>query len=353
MKKALSILLAAMLALGLTALMATTASAEAAVNIKAIVGVTAPVTGAAPVTAITETAQYTGTVAWSPDAATFLSSTSYTATIVLTAKAGYTLTGVEENFFVVAGAATVAYTAGSDTITAVFPATAATISAADIGGVTAPASGAKPAAAITASAQYTGTVTWSPTVSGSFAANTGYTAAIKLTAKPGYTLVGVPADFFTIAGATAVTYAAGSDTITAVFSATGPAVTVDIKAIPGVIPPTRGLPPVTAIIATDQFTGTVTWSPAVSGAFAASTNYTATIALVAKPGFTVSGVAKDFFTVTGATAVSNDANSGMVTAEFPPTNGVPGIFGSHPKWYGAWWHYVLYFIAFGWIWMQF
>ena len=30
-----------------------------------------------------------------------------------------------------------------------------------------------------------------------------------------------------------------------------------------------------------------------------------------------------------------------------------GIFGTNPKWYGAWWHYLLFFLLFGFIWMWF
>ena len=30
-----------------------------------------------------------------------------------------------------------------------------------------------------------------------------------------------------------------------------------------------------------------------------------------------------------------------------------GIFGTNVKWFGAWWHYVLFFLGFGWIWMWF
>ena len=32
---------------------------------------------------------------------------------------------------------------------------------------------------------------------------------------------------------------------------------------------------------------------------------------------------------------------------------VKGIFGTNSKWYGAWWHYVLFFVAFGFLWMWF
>jgi hypothetical protein len=93
------------------------------INTAAIVGVTAPVTRAIPVTTITETDQYTGTVAWNGSPTTFAGGTIYTATITLTPKTGYTLTGVIANFFTVAGA-TATNDANSGAVTAVFPATA-------------------------------------------------------------------------------------------------------------------------------------------------------------------------------------------------------------------------------------
>jgi uncharacterized repeat protein (TIGR02543 family) len=100
----------------------------AVIDIAAIPGVTAPVTGATPVTTpvttITATAQYTGTVTWSPNDSTFAGTTVYTATIILTAKAGFTLMGVTANFFTVADATTDTNPADSGIVTAVFPATA-------------------------------------------------------------------------------------------------------------------------------------------------------------------------------------------------------------------------------------
>jgi hypothetical protein len=97
---------------------------KATVSVKAIAGVTAPAGGATPKSAITGTAQYTGTVTWSPTVSgTFAYGTAYTATITLTPTANYTLEGVEEDYFTVAGAdATNAEDSG--VITAVFPATA-------------------------------------------------------------------------------------------------------------------------------------------------------------------------------------------------------------------------------------
>ena len=95
-------------------------------------------------------------------------------------------------------------------------------------------------------------------------------------------------------------------------------VTVTEPAIGGVTVPVVGETPVTAITEGKQFTGTVTWSPEVS-TFAASTVYTATITLTPKVGYKLDGVAASFFTVAGATSVSNEANSGVVTAVFPAT----------------------------------
>ena len=97
-------------------------------------------------------------------------------------------------------------------------------------------------------------------------------------------------------------------------------VTVTEPAIVGVTAPVVGETPVTAITEGKQFTGTVTWSPdLVDGKFGPQTVYTATITLTPKAGYKLDGVAANFFTVAGATSVSNEANSGVVTAVFPAT----------------------------------
>ncbi|MDO9140563.1 MAG: hypothetical protein Q7U38_09585, partial [Methylobacter sp.] len=93
------------------------------ITLGAIGGVTAPVSGATPVTTVTETAQYTGTVSWSPAHNPFAASTVYTATITLTPKAGFTFDGVTADFFTVAGA-TSTNAENSGVVTAEFPATA-------------------------------------------------------------------------------------------------------------------------------------------------------------------------------------------------------------------------------------
>jgi len=292
------------------------APAATPINIKAILGVTAPVTGETPVTAITPTAQYTGTVAWSPDDDPFLGSVVYTATITLTAKAGFTLTGVGANSFIVTGATTDTNDVDSGIVTAVFPATeAAVITEKAILGVTAPVTGETPVTAITPTDQYTGTVAWSP-VHATFAGTTVYTATITLSPETGYTLAGVGTDFFTVDGIAATNDTGSGEVTSAAFPATAAVITE--KAITGVTAPVTGETPVTAITPTDQYTGTVAWSP-VHATFAGTTVYTATITLSPETGYTLAGVGTDFFTVDGI-AATNDTGSGEVTsAAFPAT----------------------------------
>ncbi|GHS88084.1 hypothetical protein FACS189487_05550 [Campylobacterota bacterium] len=92
--------------------------------------VTAPVTGQSPDTVITTATQYDGIVAWKVTggaalSGNFAAATSYTATVTLTAKAGFTFTGVVANSFshsdaIVGG---VANPADSNIVTIAFPAT--------------------------------------------------------------------------------------------------------------------------------------------------------------------------------------------------------------------------------------
>jgi hypothetical protein len=298
----------------------TTTLPPASIDIAAISGVTAPATGETPVTIIIETAQYTGTVSWSGSPATFAGTTVYTATITMTAKSGYTLTGVAVDFFTVAGSTSDTNSINSGVVTAAFPITGATpptiIDIAVIAGVTAPVTGASPMTTISASAQFTGTVAWSGSPV-TFAGDTTYSATITLTAKSGYTLSGVAADFFTVAGSTSDTNPINSGVITAAFPVTATAV-IDIAAISGVTAPIKGASPVTTIAANAQYTGTVSWSGSPV-TFTFATAYTATITLTPQSGYTLTGVAADFFTVAGSTSDSNSINSGVVTAIFPAT----------------------------------
>lgn len=138
--------------------------------------------------------------------------------------------------------------------------------------------------------------------------NTQVVAPNKNTNTAGYTII-------TISAVTAPS----RDLTVAIFGLVeAERVTVTESAIGGVTAPVVGEKPVTAITEGKQFTGTVTWSPEVS-TFAASTVYTATITLTPKVGYKLDGVAANFFTVAGAASVSNEANSGVVTAVFPAT----------------------------------
>ncbi len=194
-------------------------------------------------------------------------------------------------------------------------------------GVTAPVAGATPVTTITADPQFTGTVTWSPTVSTTFPGTTIETATITLTPATGYTLSGVAANFFTVAGANPVTNAANSGVITAVFPATGtaPNIVATTHAISGLTVPVTGNQRDTTITSNAQFTGvSVSWSPTMNSnsTYAASTVYTATIKLTAVNPYIFTGLASNFFTVSGAnpvTTVVDSATAATVTAVFPAT----------------------------------
>jgi hypothetical protein len=95
---------------------------DKAITLLAIPGVVAPVRGAAPVTTAISTAQYTGTISWTPADNPFMASTYYTANIVLAAKSGWTFTGVAADSFTVAGAAAT-NAANSSAVAAEFPVT--------------------------------------------------------------------------------------------------------------------------------------------------------------------------------------------------------------------------------------
>jgi hypothetical protein len=104
---------------------------------------------------------------------------------------------------------------------------------------------------------------------------------------------------------------------------------ISVRPIGGITAPGTFNTPVSTVTATTSYTGTVSWSPTpVNSKFVESTTYTATITLTAKVGFTLTGVTSNFFTVTGATTVTNNADSGVVTAVYPATlaayNGTSG-----------------------------
>ena len=91
------------------------------IDTAAIAGLSVPLPGNVPDTSVSAGLGYTASVTWSPNPAAFVSNTSYTASITLTATTGYTLTGVTANFFTVAGSTSDTNPVNSGVITAVFP----------------------------------------------------------------------------------------------------------------------------------------------------------------------------------------------------------------------------------------
>jgi len=109
---------------------------------------------------------------------------------------------------------------------------------------------------------------------------------------------------------------AQSATITTTVTAVS-AVGINIANIP-LTAPVRGATPVTSLTSNGQYSTAITWSgsPII---FAGSTSYTANLTLTPVNGYTLTGVSANFFTVPGATSVTHNANSGVITAVFPAT----------------------------------
>jgi hypothetical protein len=251
--------------------------------------------------------------------------------VTLAVKTGYTFTGVEANSFTHSGATEIRNVANSGMVTITFPATANTVvSLFNLDGlVTAPVRNILPDTTWINEAQYTGNIQWQ-TENGEyhysyFADATVYKAVVTLTAKEGWTFDGVAEDNFTYTGAT-VTNAANSGTVTITFPATVAAVSA-FSLDSHVTAPVNRAAPLTTPVNTDQYTGSVSWQTedgtAFTGNFEPFTVYKAVVVLTAKASYTFDGVAENRFTYTGATEISNAANSGAVAITFPATKGDP------------------------------
>ena len=203
------------------------------------------------------------------------------------------------------------------------------INIAEIPGVTIPVTGDVRPTSITSTAQYTGTIAWNPSAGTTFASGTTYTATITLIADSGYTLTGVPANFFIVSGANSVTNSADSGEVTAVFPAT--ATTIHTGTIGGVILPVTGAERPTSVTPSATYIGTVTWSPSDGTTFMFGIAYTATITLTATLNFTTTGVGANAYMLLGSSdtegcLITNNevtepgATTVTITAVFPPTN---------------------------------
>ena len=291
-----------------------------------LTGLTAPVALQTPVTSVTATPAFTSAVTWEPEVPageTFKYATIYTASITLTAAAGYTFDGVAANSFAADGGGAATHPIGTGTtlvVTVTFQATQPEpVSIFGLEGITPPVTFETPVSAIPDTDQYTGTVSWSPAPTGpggTFLYETAYTANISLTAKPGYTFAGVAANAFSADGATSVNNTAGSGTTLSVSAAFPQTKLIDIDnfAIDGVAAFAYGMP-VSSVTETEQYTGTVSWAPS-PGMFEFGEVYIATITLTAKPGYTLANAGANSFYVKGATAATHSAGAGVVSATF-------------------------------------
>jgi hypothetical protein len=110
----------------------------------------------------------------------------------------------------------------TDQISGAKDSTRATLSNYNIRGVAKPIKGETPVVSVFETAEHSGTVSWSGSlVDGKFAPSTVYVATITISAKSPYSLVGTPANKFTVEHATVVTNPINSGIVTAVFPATG------------------------------------------------------------------------------------------------------------------------------------
>jgi hypothetical protein len=187
-----------------------------------------PNTGSAPQKDI-NSSQYEGSIAWKTvedDTVTdftgsqFLANTVYRAVLSLTAKSGYTFTGVQANTFTFTGAREVTNDADSGNVTVTFTATESSTNARttitrlelDASYFTPPAKGSTPdIKPIPENEQYTGTVEWKDikkdlllSDTDVFHPKTVYTAVVTLVAKADYTFNGVGENRFSVSGGEAM-----------------------------------------------------------------------------------------------------------------------------------------------------
>lgn len=177
-----------------------------------------------------------------------------------------------------------------------------------ITGLVAPVAGASPVLTVSGTG-FTGTVSWSPSIAtgGKFLPAQVYTATVSLSASSNYTFSGVLANSWTGTLGT-VTNTANSSSLSVVYPSTSsmalPTANGELSIAQFPLPVT-GVTAITAITGTN-YTGVVTWSPALAGGkFQSGYIYTATIAIVPNVGYTSTGCVAPFWTtiVTGTTVV--------------------------------------------------
>jgi hypothetical protein len=314
--------------------------------------------------------QYSGTVQWSPGVGeTFDVGQTYTATVYLTAKRGWTFAPVQTSWSIAGVDATFANIGGGNaTVIATFPVTTNEDTPIGRQGIRL---SALPSTGLLASTvtvmdtdEYTGTIEFrsgvgtaanGPDFNGRFLPgssidendyNNGPYAIISLSPKPGFTLIGVPKNYFYIVG---LDYEPDKDgdgnqinpantadrgVITYTFKKLERLVTksaisdfkvpiYNLTAIAG--PP--AMPEGGEIASVEvnnngQYQGTIEWDPlpdTLSWRFKSGVQYTANITLQARKGWTFYSRGEDFFTLPGSVSITHVKSTGKVTAVFPTT----------------------------------
>lgn len=293
----------------------------------AVTDISAPVAGAVQDTLATSATSNVAAseISWSPDDDPFDYSTTYTASVTLTAVGNRLFTpGVAVT--INGNAAVVTDNTGTTLVASyTFPATDAEINAAAVSGISVPVVGyAQDKAAVSDTANVTvGAVGWNPN-DDPFLGGKAYTASVTLTAAAGYrfdpgTTVTIDGNAATVSSNLGKTLVA-SYTYPATETGIGSIVITDIT-----VPAAGGTPDTQALSARENITlGDVSWTPADSP-FAYSTVYKATLTVTADAG--ASFTPDPVVTINGNAAVieSNDGNTLVASYTFPATYGVNDI----------------------------
>ena len=295
-------------------------------------GIDEPTIGATPPNHCgTGTYDYTGgSVKWTPADATFKEGVAYTATF--TGDIDY-FDGVFANFvdvYLNGNKATLISGGGTEKIIAsyTFPAMKATenISSASLN-VSAPVTGATPAAASTTDTQYTvANTSWEPVPDGKFAETTAYEVVISLEATPGYQFASDTAFRINSKNASVISISAEEARISYSFPATESSAKQIVSASLNISAPVTGATPSAASTTDTQYTiANTSWEPVPGGKFAETTAYEVVISLEAKPGYRFASDTAFRINGKNASVISLGAEEARISYSFPATSAIPTV----------------------------
>ncbi|MCL2873657.1 MAG: hypothetical protein FWE29_01850, partial [Defluviitaleaceae bacterium] len=283
------------------------------------ISVATPITGNAPSSIVTGLGSFeVSAVTWSPTAEAFAPNTVYTVHVTLTANEGHNFNATPEVTINGNPASIVHNTGAALIVSYAFPATASTAITTAALNVIHPATGDTPNTTAVGAGNFTiSPVTWSPSVTNIFAANTIYTATVTLTANEGFTFSGLTSASINGSPAVISNNTGNTVTISYIFPATASIPTENVAII--VTTPITGAVPNTTALGSGSFTlSAVTWSPAAN-TFAANTRYTATVTLTTTAGHTFTGLTAATINGNAATISNNTGNQVTLSYQFPAT----------------------------------